>query len=59
MLGFYIRNGEWAGRVTDTMISGNVYDAFCQVRSMGAEVREVGSDYVPDVCFANLAVSGH
>ena len=34
-LGFLIENGEVVGRVKDTMISGNVYDALNQVEAIG------------------------
>ncbi|MFC1511935.1 TldD/PmbA family protein [Candidatus Latescibacterota bacterium] len=57
MLGFLIKNGEYAGRLIDTMISGNAYEAFGAVHAMGAEVKQVGSDFVPDVCFGELSVS--
>ncbi len=58
MLGFYIKNGEWAGRLIDTMVSGNVYEAFGAIGSIGSEVKQTGSVFVPDVCFSSLSVSG-
>lgn len=57
MLGFHIRDGEVRGRLTDTMVSGNVYDAFGVIARMGAEIRHVGSVFVPDVMFSELSVS--
>ena len=57
MLGFLIRNGEVQGRLADTMVSGNVYDAFGSIARMGADIRHVGSAFVPDVMFSDLSVS--
>jgi PmbA protein len=58
MLGFHIVNGEFAGRLIDTMVSGNVYEAFGDIRATGSEQRQVGSLFVPDICIDNLPVSG-
>jgi PmbA protein len=57
MLGFLIRNGELAGRLVDTMVSGNVYEAFGNIAAMNARVEQVGSLFVPDVMFSELSVS--
>jgi len=57
MFGFMIRKGEIAGRLVDTMVSGNVYSAFGDILSMGEEIKPVGSIFVPDIMFANLPVS--
>ncbi|MCE5248776.1 TldD/PmbA family protein [bacterium] len=58
MLGFLIRKGEFAGRLTDTMISGNVYKSFDTLAAAGSEIKSVGSQYhVPDVLFSNLSIS--
>ncbi len=57
MLGFLIRDGEIAGRLVDTMIAGNVYDAFTSIAAMGREVKPVGSHFLPDVLFSELSVS--
>ncbi len=58
MLGFYVRDGEIAGRLIDTMISGNVYEAFPDIASLGSEAQRVGTYYGPDVLFDTLPVSG-
>jgi PmbA protein len=58
MLGFLIRNGEIIGRLPDTMLSGNIYDAFGNIASMGSEVKPVGSVFTPDLMFAELSISG-
>lgn len=57
MFGFLIENGEYAGRLIDTMVSGNVYQAFGAIRAMGRESRQVGSHIVPDIMFDNISVS--
>jgi len=57
MLGFLIRNGEIAGRLADTMVSGNVYSAFSNISAMSTEIKPVGSVFVPDVLFSKLSIS--
>ena len=47
-LGFLIENGEIVGRVKDTMISGNVYEALNQVEALSSEPEPVfGTRVVP------------
>ena len=47
-LGFLIENGEVVGRVKDTMISGNVYEALNQVEALSSEPEPVyGTRVVP------------
>ncbi len=57
MLGFLIEKGEIAGRVVNTMVSGNIYSAFGDISAMSAEVKPVGSIFVPDVMFSDLSIS--
>jgi PmbA protein len=57
MLGFLIENGEIKGRLNNTMISGNIYDAFNSIALMGKEVKQTGSLYIPDILFNNIDVS--
>ncbi|MBT4482217.1 MAG: TldD/PmbA family protein [Candidatus Latescibacteria bacterium] len=57
-LGFLIDKGEIAGRLSDTMVSGNVYDAFGAVSAMSRDIRQYGSFIVPDVTFSELSISG-
>ena len=52
MPGFLIRNGEITGRLINTMVSGNIYDAFGNISAIGSEVKPVGSLFVPDVMFS-------
>ena len=58
MLGFLIRGGEIAGRLPDTMLSGNIYSAFGNISHMGSEVKPVGTVFTPDVMFSELPISG-
>ena len=49
-LGFLIESGEIAGRVKDTMISGNVYEVLSRIEGMSSETQVVwGSREVPSV----------
>ncbi|MFC1693419.1 TldD/PmbA family protein [Candidatus Latescibacterota bacterium] len=57
MLGFLVSEGEITGRVTDTMISGNVYNSFGNIAAMGSETSQVGSLFLPDVMFSELSIS--
>ncbi len=57
MLGFYIRDGEFCGRVTDTMVSGNIYQEFSNCAPCSV-VKPSGAVFAPDVLFDRLSVSG-
>ena len=41
-LGYKIENGEIVGRVKDTMIAGNSYDALANISSIGQKAEWVG-----------------
>ena len=56
MLGFLIRKGEIAGRLINTMVSGNVYGTFGDISAMSKEVKPVGSIFAPDVIFSELPI---
>jgi len=43
LLGYKVENGKIVGRVKDTMVSGNVYQALRQIIAIGSEPRWVGS----------------
>ena len=43
LLGFKIENGEIAGRIKDTMVSGNIYQLLKDITAIGSEARWVGS----------------
>ncbi len=56
-LGFKIEGGEMVGRVKDVMVSGNVYEAFNQIRGIGKEVEDVFGVFSPPVSFDSLNVA--
>ena len=43
LLGYKIENGKLAGRVKDTMVSGNVYQMLKDIAAIGSETKWVGS----------------
>jgi PmbA protein len=43
LLGYKIENGKLAGRVKDTMVSGNVYQLLKDIAAIGSETKWVGS----------------
>ena len=57
LLGFRIQDGEIVGRVKDTVISGNVYEALNKIIAISNEPRWVGSVWVPHVCVDGVTVS--
>ncbi len=56
LLGYKIENGEIVGRVKDTVVSGNVYQALNRIEAVGSEARWVGSVFTPPIMCASLAV---
>ena len=58
LLGYAVKNGEILGRVKDTMISGNVYEALKEVAAIGSEGKWVGGRArIPHVYCPRLSVS--
>ena len=58
LLGYRIVNGEIAGRVKDTMISGNVYEALKEIAALGGEPEWVGGALsTPPICCDGVTVS--
>ncbi len=57
-LGYRVKNGEILGRIKDTMISGNVYTALKQIRSLGADIDWNGPCYTPSLIVEGLSVTG-
>jgi len=58
LLGYAVRNGELVGRVKDTMVSGNIYDALKEVAAIGREGKGLGGRLrAPHICCPRLAVS--
>ncbi len=57
-LGYKIERGELVGRVKDTMVAGNVFEALADLVAIGDEVEWVnGSLRVPYLCFRSLGVA--
>jgi PmbA protein len=58
LLGYRAQNGKLVGRVKDTMVTGNIYEALKEVRAMGNKARWVGGVVLtPHICCPGLAVS--
>jgi PmbA protein len=58
-LGYLIENGELVGRVKDTMVAGNVFDAFNHVEALGNDQEWVGgAAQLSHVWFSSLGVAG-
>jgi len=58
LLGYAVRNGEIAGRVKDTMVSGNIYSALKEVAAIGRDGKWLGGRlYAPHIYCPRLAVS--
>jgi len=57
MLGFLVKKGEITGRLIDTMVSGNAYQAFGSISESSSDIKPAGSIFVPDVLFPSLSVS--
>ena len=55
-LGYKVENGEIVGRVKDTMIAGNVYDALPRIEAVGSEPEWFASTCSPAVKVAGLSV---
>jgi len=59
LLGYKVENGKIIGRVKDTMVSGNIYQLFSEITSIGSEARWVGGFlntppiYLPSVSVAS------
>ncbi len=57
-LGYKVENGKIVGRVKDTMVAGNIFEAFNNLVDLGDRPEWVGSGaYVPHILFAQLGVA--
>lgn len=56
-LGYQVRNGEIIGRVKDTMVAGNVYEALKNVVKIGGDRRWQGSCYTPSILLESLSIT--
>jgi PmbA protein len=59
LLGYKIEKGKIAGRVKDTMVSGNVYRILKQIAAVGSETAWVGGFLQsPPIYFTGVSVAG-
>jgi PmbA protein len=56
LLGYKVEKGEVVGRVKDTVVSGNIYQALSGAIAVGREARWVGPVHTPAVLCPDLAV---
>ena len=57
-LGYKVEQGKIVGRVKDTMVAGNIFEAFSNIIDLGDRPEWVGSGaYVPHILFAQLGVA--
>ncbi|MEM7761427.1 MAG: TldD/PmbA family protein [Cyanobacteria bacterium P01_A01_bin.40] len=57
-LGYKVEQGKIIGRVKDTMVAGNIFEAFSNVIDLSDRPEWVGSSaYVPYILFAQLGVA--
>ena len=58
LLGYRVKDGKLVGRVKDTMVTGNIYEALKEVAAVGNKARWVGGVVLtPHICCPRLAVS--
>jgi PmbA protein len=58
LLGYKVENGKIVGRVKDTMVSGNVYQAMKEIAALGSEVRWVeGLLQTPHIYCPHISVA--
>ncbi len=56
-LGYRVKGGKVVGRVKDTLVSGNVYQALQQVIAIGKDVAWHGSCHTPSILVDGLSVT--
>jgi PmbA protein len=58
LLGYKVENGKIVGRVKDTMVSGNVYQALKDIVALGSATRWVGGFLqTPHICCPGISVA--
>jgi PmbA protein len=58
LLGYKIENGRITGRVKNTMVSGNIYQALKEIAALGNEAKWVGGSVrTPHIYCSNLSVA--
>lgn len=57
-LGYKVENGKIVGRLKNTMVAGNIFDAFNNLVDLSDQADWVGGGaYLPHILFANLGVA--
>ena len=56
LLGYKVEDGEVVGRVKDTVVSGNIFEALRKVIGIGREGKWVGSVFTPAICCSDLTI---
>jgi len=57
-LGYLVQQGEIVGRVKDTMVTGNAYEALNSVLALGNDAEWNGATYTPSIAVSGLSVTG-
>jgi PmbA protein len=57
-IGSVVKNGKFVGRAMDTMVAGNVYEDFFNIKALGKTIEYNPWVYSPDMFFSELSVSG-
>jgi len=57
-LGYQVHKGEVIGRVKDTMVAGNVYQALKRIVAIGGDAEWNGAVYSPSVIVEGLSITG-
>lgn len=55
---YYIENGEIKYPISETMISGNLYEAFNNIKGISRERVDNGSTILPYICISGATISG-
>jgi PmbA protein len=57
-IGTVVRDGKVVGRAMDTMVAGNVYEDFFNIKALGDTIEYNPWVYSPDIYFSEMSVSG-
>jgi len=57
-LGYRVRRGEVIGRIKDTMVAGNVYQALKNLVTIGGDAEWNGATYSPSLIIESLSITG-
>ncbi|MBU1626224.1 TldD/PmbA family protein [bacterium] len=57
-VGCYVKNGKIQGRAVDTMVAGNIYEDFFNIKGLSNELDYNNLGYSPAMYFTDISVSG-